>query len=194
VLEALVLPIVADLQYEDSQARRGGVTRLVTRLRHYIGLASAMGLHDLCDRRASMTQTRLVTSLRWLIMIPAALLASRVTQDVVFQLAGLLLFAAVGREGWGWTTWAGKCAATPFMGASFVAAVWWLAPVRKAFATAVALGVVVLWGGMLMFGAFAQGIADFNGWLFAMGLSGVLGGVVTWWLARRSIQRALTAA
>jgi hypothetical protein len=49
-----------------------------------------------------------------------------------------------------------------------------------------AFGVVVLWGGGLMAGAFYRGIDEFNGWLFAMGLSGALGGAVTFWLARRS--------
>jgi hypothetical protein len=28
----------------------------------------------------------------------------------------------------------------------------------------------------------------FHGWLFAMGLSGCLGGAVMWWLTRRSVQ------
>jgi hypothetical protein len=184
VLETLVLPIVADLQYEDSQAPRTGVTRVIIRYRTYVGLVKALGLHYLSHGRIAMPDTPLVRSIRWLLMIPVALGAATVVQYVVFQLAGMALYYAVGREGWGWTTWAAKCASTPFMGAIVVAVVWWLAPVRKSLATALAFGVVSLWGGVFVIGGVLSGG---NWWLFAMGLSGFLGGALTWWLARRSI-------
>jgi hypothetical protein len=126
---------------------------------------------------------KFVAGLLWLAVAPVALQASYAAQQVVFRLAGNALYHAAGPQDW--ITWASKCVASVFMGASFVMAVWWVAPSRKPAAAAVAFGVVLLWAGALIYGAVVPG---FNGWLLAMGLSGVLGGAVAWTLTRRSTQ------
>ena len=52
-LESLVLPVVADLQYEDSSSvGRPNVYRRLIRLRGYIAIAKVIGLHCLHHRRA----------------------------------------------------------------------------------------------------------------------------------------------
>lgn len=121
---------------------------------------------------------------RWVATPLSAVLGALVTQIVVFQLLGLLLCKTFGLPPSGAIIWATKTVTSAFMGAAFVSLVWLLAPQRKLQATAVALGVVILWGGTLMVGAFEHG---FFGWLFAMGLAGIAGGGVAFWLGRRAV-------
>jgi hypothetical protein len=195
MLEAVVLPVVADLQHEECQAHAGTVTRLAFRMRNYLGLVNAMCLHFLVGRMGPITISKFTNSLRWLVMVPLAPLAAFAAQVLVIRLAWFALGGLSRDPGWtDWTVWAAKCATCPFMGAAFVAVVWLIAPTRKAAASNMALAVVVGWGGLLMVGAFQHIIEGmFHWWGFVMGLSGVLGGVVTWWLVRRSVQRRVVA-
>jgi hypothetical protein len=179
--EGVVLPIVADLQYEAGQAGRWSLDRVAAYLRHYVGLARAMGYHQLSAPRSPVPKPRPIAGLLWLLVVPVALLASRAAQFAVVRLASIALYHAAGPQDW--ITGASKCVASVFMGASFVVAAWWMAPTRKPAAAAVAFVVVLLWAGVLIAGALIPG---FNGWLLAMGLSGLLGGAAAWRLTRRS--------
>lgn len=186
VRDGVVLPIVADLQYEASQAGTRWLARATVYLRHYAGLACAMGYHRLTTRRTALANPKLKAGLVWLLVVPVALLASRAAQFAVVRLASMAFYQAAGPQDW--ITGASKSVASVFMGASFVVAVWWVAPRRKRVVAGVACGVVLLWAGVLISGAVVQG---FNGWLFAMGLSGALGGAVAWGLTRRSAHSAM---
>jgi hypothetical protein len=196
MLEMVVSPIVADLQYEDTQTPAGSITRLAFRMRNCVGLLNAMCLHILMGRMRSMTITRFATSLRWLVMLPVAPLAALSAQALVVPLAWRVLDGLSSRDpAWlDWTVWGSKCAASPFMGAAFVAAAWWIAPTRKFRASTTAMVVVAAWGGLLVTGTF-YGMADGtqNWWLFVMGLSGISGGALTWYFARRSARRSVAA-
>jgi hypothetical protein len=128
--------------------------------------------------------TRVSDVVRWVVTPIAAVLGALVAQVVVFQLVGVLLYAAFGLPPGGSTIWAVKTVTSVFMGAAFVGVVWFVSPDRKLAATVVAFLVVLLWGGTLMIGAFERG---FFGWLFAMGLAGVAGGAGALWLGRRAV-------
>jgi hypothetical protein len=128
--------------------------------------------------------TRASNVVRWVVTPIAAILSALLAQVVMFQLIGVVLYAAFGLPPGGSTIWAVKTVTSLFMGAAFVGVVWFVSPDRKLAATAVAFLVVLLWGGLLMIGAFERG---FFGWLFAMGLAGVAGGAGALWLGRRAL-------
>ena len=118
---------------------------------------------------------------RWITIVPVALFATVVVQVGTQSVFLTALLAGFGRQSW--TIWAAKSIAAPFMGAVFVAVVCWLAPRRKVLLGSLALVAVVVWGVTLMVGSFEHG---FLAWLFAMGLSGVVGATLTFEVARRS--------
>ena len=113
-----------------------------------------------------------------------AILGVAVTQVVMYQLILGVMYEAFGVGPGGSTIWAVKTVTCVFMGAAFVALAWWAAPDRKAGAAAVAFGLVLLWGGTLMAGAF---VPEFFAWLFAMGAAGVAGGGAALWFGQRRL-------
>ena len=140
-----------------------------------------MGYHRLSAPRSPVLKSKPLAGLLWLLVVPVALLASRAAQFAVVRLASIAFYHAAGPQDW--ITGASKCVASVFMGASFVVAVWWVAPARKPAVTAIAFVVVLLWAGVLIVGALISGL---NGWLLAMGLSGLSGGAAAWRLTRRA--------
>ena len=141
VREGVVLPIVADLQYEAGQAGSRSFARVAAYLRHYVGLARAMGYHQLSAPRSPGLKSKPAACLLWLLVLPVALLASRAAQVAVVRLASIAFYHAAGPQDW--ITGASKCVASVFMGASFVVAAWWVAPTRKPAAAAAAFGLVL---------------------------------------------------
>lgn len=125
--------------------------------------------------------TRGVDVARWCATPIAAVLGAAVTQVLVFQGLGYLAWTFRG-DGQGDWIWAVKTMTSVFMGATFVAVAWEVAPHAKREVALVALGVVVLWGLRLIIGAFDW---PFGGWLAAMGLAGIGGGAVALWLEQR---------
>jgi hypothetical protein len=134
-----------------------------------------MCLHYLVGQEGPMTVSTSPNALRWLVMILLAPVVALSAQVLVLRLAWMAL-AGMSRDSAlaDWTVWAAKCATCPFMGAAFVAAVWWMAPTRKSAASTMALVVVVGWGGLLMAGTY-HGNADgmLNWWPSVMGMSGI---------------------
>ena len=118
VRDGIVLPIVADLQYEASQAGTRWFARAIVYLRHCIGLAQAMGYHHLSARRSSALSPKLKAGLLWLLVVPVALLASRAAQLAIVRLASMAFYYAAGPQDW--ITGASKSVASVFMGAAFV--------------------------------------------------------------------------
>jgi hypothetical protein len=112
------------------------------------------------------------------------MLGTLVVQVAVFKAAIELMDATVGIGPGGSAFWAVKTFTSIFMGAAFVALAVWTAPDAKRRAAAVALGVVLLWGGRLMLGAFDRG---FMVWLFAMGAAGIAGGAWVFWIVHRRL-------
>jgi hypothetical protein len=183
VLDTVVEPIVADLQFEDHEATGGGAARLGVRLRYLGVLVKALGLHYATEERGTAVIRALVSALRWGLLVPAALGASLLAQLVIATVAAWTLYSVRGHD---WSTWAVKAGVAPVMAAAFVATAWLFAPVRKNQATSVALGAVAVWGGLLMVGAFARiGDGLFHAWLLVIGSTGILGGIVPWYLVRR---------
>jgi hypothetical protein len=180
VLDALVLPVVADLQFEHSRSTHEWERGLI-QLRAYVSLAKGVALHCVLTRRGPV-QHSIVTALRLGLMIPLALAASLAAQYVFFQGSAAALFRAAGFADW--ITWAAKCCSAPFMAAAFLATTWLVAPAR--FRRAAGIGaflVVVLWSALMMTGAFL-GSGGFNAWLFALGPSGLAGGLAVFLVTR----------
>jgi hypothetical protein len=126
----------------------------------------------------------LLRGVRWAATPIAGLLAALVVQFAVYRATLELLDAAVRIQSGDWI-WAAKAFTSPFMGCAFVAVVWWVAPSAKLRAAVIALGVVVLWGGRLIFGGLGH---SGSAWLVAMGTLGILGGMVALWMTRRSLR------
>ena len=119
--------------------------------------------------------------IRWLAIVPCALLATVIVQvgsEAVFRYA---LIVSVGFESW--TGGVAKTLAAVLMGAIFVSMAWCIAPRAKALVSALALATVVLWGGFLMLDSLQD---DNPAWLLTMGLCGISGGSLAFELARRS--------
>ena len=134
----------------------------------------------------------LASPFRWVVTFVFALAAALSAQVVVTSVAWFVLYDLSRDPKWAdWSVWAVKCAASPFMGGAFVVAVSRMAPTRRSVASSVALAVVVVWGGLLLVGAFEDmGKGRLHWWLFAMGLSGIGGGWFTWWFLRHRARRS----
>lgn len=180
LLEGLILPVVADLQFERSKSKNAWERGLIHLLAH-LGLAKGVALYCVLVRRGPV-QHPIVTALRLGLMIPLALAASLAAQFVFFQGSAAALLAAAGFADW--VTWAAKCCSAPFMAAAFLATTRLVAPPRfRRAASTGALLVVVLWSGFMMTGAFL-GASGFNAWLLALGPSGLAGGIGVFLLTR----------
>jgi LPXTG-motif cell wall-anchored protein len=128
----------------------------------------------------------LLRGMRWAAAPIAGALAALVVQFAVYHAVLELLDVGVRIQPGEWM-WAAKAFTSLFMGAAFVAVVWWIAPAAKLRAAAVALVAVVLWGGCLI----VAGLGDSGTpWLVAMGTLGILGGTGVLWIARRSLRIA----
>jgi hypothetical protein len=122
----------------------------------------------------------LLRGMRWAAAPIAGALAALVVQFAVYHTTLELLNVQSG-EG----MWAAKAFTSLFMGAAFVAVVWWVAPAEKVRTATVAVVAVVVWGGRLIAGGVGDGG---SAWLVAMGTLGILGGMVALWTARRSLK------
>lgn len=126
------------------------------------------------------------TFFRVALVLPVALLAMLLMQLTLFP-----VFLQGFQLGFGyevdWTRWAAKVIASPFMGGAFVIAAVWIAPVKKGLIFFLALLMVVIWGGVLIYGSFHDGIFE---WTFFMGIAGILGGVIGYLLSYRLSQQA----
>ncbi len=127
--------------------------------------------------------TAYLRGVRWAAAPIAGAQAARVVQLAVYRAALELLEATVQIRSGDWI-WAAKAFTSLLMGAAFVAVVWWVAPAAKRHAGAVALVLVVVWGGRLI----VSGLGDAGiPWLVLMGTVGILGGTVALSIARRSL-------
>lgn len=186
LLENVVLPTIADLQFEDATAPPSVAAHWFLRVRAYVGLAQALALHSVTQGSASMDQRKLVTLLRLSLAVPAALLASLAAQPILFQVMSWVLQASVGRADW--TIWGARCLMFLFMGAGFVAGAWFVAPpTRKPVVMVTAFSLVVLWSAVLMIHYSAYPGPRFYPWYLAMGPSLLLGGTLALWTTRRSL-------
>jgi len=128
--------------------------------------------------------TAILRGTRWAASPVVAMLGTLAVQIVVFRATLELVAATVGIGPGGSAFWAVKTFTSIFMGAGFVALASWTAPEMKQQAAAVALGVVLLWSGHLMLGAFDRG---FMVWLFAMGAAGIAGGASSFLIVRKTM-------
>jgi hypothetical protein len=182
VMEVLILPMIADLQYEDT-CSHSTTGRWSHRLRSYVGIFKALALYFFTERAKTMQESKW-SLVRLALMVPAALAASLAVQYVVFQTFGVILYW-LGGVAYVTSPWLGKTLTTPFIGASFVIVMWSIAPTsRKRLVSATAFAIVMLWGGLLVFGSVFPW-RGFHGWLLAMGLSGWLGGTLAFFISRR---------
>lgn len=128
--------------------------------------------------------TAILRGTRWAATPAVAMLGTLVVQVGVFKATIELVDATVGIGPGGSAFWAVKTFTSIFMGAAFVALACWTAPGVKLRAAAVALCVVLLWGGRLMLAAFDH---EFMVWLFAMGVAGIAGGALGFWIVQRRV-------
>lgn len=214
VVDSLILPVVADLQYEDAATEGNALGRWWSRMRNYAGLARALGLHLAIYGRIRMTDytqsPRLTASdlVRMGVMLPLLL--------VVLASAGYLCKAGLadilylnGARGdrvmWAWSltnSWAANVISGALLAAMFVAAILWAAPpAHRAHLLSTRpprtirfglYSLIVLWGlvGVAWGGNWA--VSASHNWLhfnfrpLVMGLFVLAGGVAPFWLARRA--------
>ncbi len=214
VLDALILPVVADLQDEEAVSQGNALLRWSSRVRNYAGLAKALGLHLAIYGRFRMsdsTPSPRLTALdlaRMALMLPLVLVglasAGYLCQAGLADI--LYLNGAPGyRVVWAWNlanSWPGNVVSGALLAAMFVAAILWVAPpdhrvhllctpppraVRVGLYAIGALWIVVgiAWGGH-------WALSDLPYWPhitfrpLVMGLAVWLGGMTPFWLARRA--------
>lgn len=115
--------------------------------------------------------TRQVNSIRWVALLPCALLATVIVKVGAEAVFGYVLAVTLGLEPW--IQWVAKGMAALLMGAVFVLSARLVAPSAKAPVAATALGIVVAWGaGQLLTSLGAGSLVD----PLAVGVGGVLGG------------------
>lgn len=188
--EMVALPIIADMQFEAAaQAHRGPLLRGWIRLRGVAAFSKALALTVILNSRRDGMNSKAVAWLRLLVAIPAALVASLAVQVGVGRGLGYVLYSVGGLtlgRGGEFGGWLVKLLITAFMAAAFFWTLYLIAPRHRRRPVAVAALVVIgLWGALLVTGAVTPW-PRFYGWLFAMGLAGWLGGVLSYGLARRS--------
>jgi hypothetical protein len=174
VFDSLVLPIVADLQHQQSATSHSRLSRAAASERACVSLLKALLVYHATDETPTPVNPFLAGA-RWVLALPVALLVALAVQFLGVRYAGIPLYLGFGPQEW--ITWATKCLTTPFMASSFLIVVYWCAPIHKRAAAATALGIVLAWGCVLSAGAFSH--RGIHGWLFALGLSSIAGGVVT---------------
>ncbi len=173
LFETVVLPAVADLQYEDRTAT-SLPGRLLVRLRAYTSLVVAATSYQTV-RRGESAALVLLSGLRWTLAIPAALAMSLAMQYIgTFYAFRGLRFVVGDHES---LVWMAKTATTPLMAAAFVAALVVMAPARKRAVSLTALALVAGWAAMLVAASFNG--PDSNPWLFWMGSAGFAGAAVS---------------
>jgi hypothetical protein len=95
-LDTLVLPAIADLQYEDSvSAGRPGIVRWAIRLRGYVGLGGALGAHLVNRRAASAKASEVAMSGAALSAGPRSGIMSESSRNQLFMIGAGVLVAAV---------------------------------------------------------------------------------------------------
>ena len=124
-------------------------------------------------------KTTIPDSVRWLILIPAAVLATVITQVLLFQVFCSILLAIFSLDV-NLVVWIARSITTPFMGAVFVTSFWVLAPNNKYLAAVISLLLVGLWGIRLM----AGGVSDRFVWVFLMGVLGLVGAMAAFIVVR----------
>jgi hypothetical protein len=127
-----------------------------------------------------------IRGVRWAAAPIVGAFAALVVQYAVYQGTLELVGVAALMRSRDWF-WAAKAFTSLFMGAAFVAAVWWVVPSAKRHAAVAALGVVIMWGGRLILGGLGD---DGTLWSVAMGTLGILGGVAAVLMSRRSLKVA----
>ena len=123
---------------------------------------------------------RQIDWIRWLAVVPIALLATvivKIGSEAVFR---YVLVVMTGLEPW--TPWVAKGLASLLMGAVFVLAVRCIAPYAKVIVSALALGAVIVWGAAQILGSLEVGGLTAP---VAMGFGGVLGGALVFETMRR---------
>lgn len=128
-----------------------------------------------------------LATVRWLLAFPAAVAMSGLAQ-IIFTPAAHRLFLPITPVAYPESAiWMPRVIASAFMAAAFVLTGIWVVPTRKAFIAACGLGIVILWASALM---FVNG-GWFMPWTFAMGVSGLLGGVLAYGVQRLRIKGGL---
>jgi hypothetical protein len=119
--------------------------------------------------------------IRWLAVLPGALLATAIVQfgsEAVFRYALIVSFGYAG-----WASWVAKALAAVLMGPIFLLTAWRIAPQAKRLVAVLALVAIVVWGISLVLGSVAETGPD---WMLATGLCGIAGGVIAFRLTRCS--------
>ena len=117
--------------------------------------------------------------IRWLLLLPVALIATVIVQVLVFRVFSSLLMLILGPD-INSVIWISKSITAPFMGAAFVTTFWLLAPSNKNMAAALSLLLVAVWGLRLM----SSGISDRFVWVFVMGALGLAGAIAAFFIGR----------
>ena len=124
-------------------------------------------------------KTTIPASVRWLLLVPVALLATVITQGVLFQAFSSILMPLLNSDV-NSVVWIARSITSPFMGAVFVASFWLMAPNNKYLAGVTSLLLVAVWGITLM----AGGVSDRFVWVFLMGALGLTGAIVAFFIGR----------
>lgn len=204
VVDALVLPIVADLQYEDALDGQNVVTRWFIRVRAYAGLVRALGLHCATGGRLRMRESNssrrptLLDSARVVLIALAALVALVATQYLAEAgLADLMYLSGASRDTqmWAWNatnSWPGKAVGSALMGAALVTVLLWLfAPLARLITDRDRTAIRTAKIGLCAIAVLSVFVSVFGGpRAVVTGLAPWLGGGTAFWLARRARHRA----
>lgn len=124
-------------------------------------------------------KTTIPASVRWLLLVPVALLATAITQVLLFQVFCSILLSIFGLDV-NSVVWISRSITAPFMGAVFVSVFWLIAPSNNYFAAITSLFVVAVRGIRLMAGGVSGGFVR----VFLMGALGLVGAMAAFFVLR----------
>jgi hypothetical protein len=117
--------------------------------------------------------------IRWLAVVPVALTAATIVQIGSAAVIHSVLMLVFGYPDWLGS--ASRILASPLMGSVLVSTVWCVAPQAKMRFAALALFVLIIWGGRLTLAAI---LSDGSFFSSLIGLAGVTGGLAAFGLIR----------
>ena len=152
-IDTVVLPIVADLQFEArASSHRSAVARAWVRLRGYVGFFKALALMAMLGQWRKPMKSSTLGWVRLALAVPAALLVTLLVQMAATRVFGAMLMHPGERLANGLVLVEGvnttKIVSSPFVAAALFWTLYLVAPKHRRSSVAVAALVVIgLWAG-----------------------------------------------
>jgi hypothetical protein len=187
-MDAIILPLVADIQFETLACRNASpAVRGWVRARGYLAFFKAITLTVVLPHGRVPLKSRLFGWLRLLLAIPVALAATLAAHVGVGRELSYLVYNLGGpKEALYGEVWLVKVLVSPFMSAALFWTLYLFAPRERRRPVAFgALILIGLWGGSLLFAEVVLSWPPADGWGLALVFALWLGGVLSYWAARR---------